>query len=335
MKIQFTLIGLLFITISSIGQEIKADFKPSGNPFFDVHWNYHADLTEDATQNSEFELKRAYLGYAYKFSKNIFVKINVDVGSNDGGSDYTAYLKAAQLDWKVSSGVKLSMGLIGMKQFKVQEKFWGYRYIFKSFQDQNGFGSSADLGINAEFKLTSNLLANFTISNGEGYKKVQDADGNQKVGASMVFTPVDGLTTKIYADSQPSEDSEAISTFSLFAGYKLSDWRLGAEFNKMNNGKKYSSPAQDHELDGFSFYSTYIISKKVEIFARFDQLGSNNLAGETEAWNISKDGNQIIAGLQVAPIKGLKFALNYQNFSYDDTSKNSKSLIYINAQFKI
>ena len=334
MKKQLLFLTALILSIASFSQEAKEEFKPNGKPLFDIHWNYHTDLSENAEKTSAFELKRAYLGYSYKFSKTISAKITFDVGSDDV-SAYTAYLKAAQLDWEVSPAVKLSMGLIGMKQFKDQEKFWGYRYIFKSFQDQNGFGSSADLGINAEFKISKNLKANFLIANGEGYKKLQDEDGKQKVGGSLVFTPIEGLTTKIYADSQPSIDSDAITTLSLFAGYDASDWRLGVEYNKMNNGKKYSSPAQDHNLDGLSFYSTYVISKKVEVFGRFDQLSSNILSGESEAWNMAKDGNRIIAGIQVAPVKGLKFSLNYQNYSFDDSAINNKSLVYLNAQFKL
>ena len=335
MKKQLVLILALIVSVSSFAQESKEAFKPYGKPLVTVFWNYHTDMSENASKTSAFELKRAYLGYSYNFSNDISVKVNVDVGSNSGGSDYTAYLKAAQLDWKVSSGVKLSMGLIGMKQFKDQESFWGHRYIFKSFQDQNGFGSSADLGINAEFKLSSNLKANFIVFNGEGYKKVQDADGNQKVGGSLIFTPVEGLTTKIYADSQPTTGSDAITTFSFFAGYQASNWKLGAEYNKMNNGKKYSSPMVDHDLDGISIYTAYKIDSKFELFGRFDQLGSNTLVGEFEAWNYSKDGNQIIAGIQYIPVKGLKFALNYQGYSYDDSSATNKSLVFLNAEFKL
>ena len=335
MKKQLLILGILIISISSFAQSSNEDFKPNGKAHFDVFWNYHADLSEGATKKSAFELTRSYLGYDYNFSENISAKVTFDVGNNDEGSAYTAYLKTAQLDWKVSSGVKLSMGLIGMKQFKDQESFWGYRYIFKSFQDQNGFGSSADLGVNAEFKLSKNLKANFVVFNGEGYKNIQDADGNHKIGGSLIYTPIKGLITKIYADSQPSTDSDAITTLSFFAGYDASDWRLGAEYNKLSNGKKYSSPAQDHNLDGLSFYSTYVISEKVEIFGRFDQLSSNTLAGESEAWNMAKDGNQIIAGIQVAPVKGLKFSLNYQNYSFEDSAINNKSLVYLNAQFKL
>ena len=335
MKNLFLFLGLFLVTITSFAQNLDEDFKPNGAVQFKVFWNYHTDLSENATQTSAFELKRAYLGYQYAFSEAISAKVTLDVGDNSGGSAYTAYLKTAQLDWKVDSSVKLSMGLIGMKQFNDQEKFWGYRYIFKSFQDQNGYGSSADLGINAEFKLSKNLKANFLIANGEGYKKLQDEDGKQKFGGSLVFTPVKGLTTKIYVDSQSAVDSDALTTMSLFAGYKASNWRFGAEYNKLNNGKKYSSAAQDHNLDGLSFYSTYEINDKVEIFGRFDQLSSNTLSGESEAWNMSKDGNQIIGGVQYIPVKGLSFSLNYQGYSFDNSLLETKSLVFLNAEFQI
>jgi len=333
-QILFILAIALFST-SAFSQKAKQDFKPNGKVHFKVFWNYHADLTSNATQTSAFELKRSYFGYKYAFSKDITTKITFDVGSNSGGSAYTAYLKAAQLDWKVASGIKLSMGLIGLKQFNDQEHFWGYRYLFKSFNDKHGFGSSADLGINAEFTLTKTLKANFIVFNGEGYKKIQDTNGNQKVGGSLVFKPVKGLTTKVYMDNQPTTGGKAITTLALFAGYKIKDWRLGIEYNKLKNGKKYSSAAAGHDLDGISIYSTYVINKKVEVFARFDQLSSNTLVGDTQAWNFNKNGSQIITGLQVAPVKGLKFALNYQGFSSDNNALDTKSLVFLNAEFKL
>ncbi|MDP3358786.1 MAG: hypothetical protein Q8S41_05500 [Lutibacter sp.] len=330
MKRQILFLSALLITFSSFAQTAEEDFKPSGDVQFKVFWNYHYDFSQNATKKSAFELNRSYFGYAYDFSKNISAKIIFDAGTDAGFSEYSILLKTAQLDWKVAEGVKLSMGLIGMKQFNDQEDFWNYRYVFKSFQDEHSYGPSADLGVNAEFTLSKTLKANFVLSNGEGYKKLQDEDGNQKVGGSLVFEPIKGLTTKIYMDSQPTTDSKAITALALFAGYKATDWRLGAEYNKLNNGKKYSSPAVDHDLDGLSFYATYVINKKFEVFGRFDQLSSNTLPGI-----ISNDGNQIITGIQYAPVKGLKFSLNYQNFSFDNSTLDAKSLVFLNAEFKL
>lgn len=335
MKKQLLFLSTLFLTFSLFSQNTSEEFKPSGEVQFKVFWNYHYDFSQNANKKSAFELNRSYFGYKYNFSKDISAKIIFDAGTDDGFSEYSILLKAAQLDWKVAEGVKLSMGLIGMKQFNDQEDFWGYRYIFKSFQDVHSYGPSADLGVNAEFTITKTLKANFVVSNGEGYKKLQDEDGNQKIGGSLIFEPVKGLTTKIYVDSQSVSDSKAISALALFAGYKATDWRFGAEYNKLNNGKRYSSPAVDHGLDGFSFYSTYVINKKFEIFGRYDQLDSNTLTGEATAWNMDNNGSQIIAGIQYAPLKGLKFSLNYQDFSFDNKSLDSKSLVFLNAEFKL
>jgi hypothetical protein len=335
MKILFSFLTLFLASITIFSQNLDENFKPNGDVQVKIFWNYHTDLSKNATKTSAFELKRAYLGYQYAFNDAITAKITFDVGNNSGGSSYTAFLKNAQLDWKVASNVKLSMGVIGMKQFNDQEKFWGYRYIFKSFQDENGYGSSADLGINAEFKLSKNLKANFLIVNGEGYKKIQDEDGKQKVGGSLIFNPIEGFITKIYADSQPSIDGDAITTLSFFAGYKTVNWRFGAEYNTLKNGKKYSSPAENHNLDGLSFYTTYVINKKFEVFGRFDQLSSNTLNAESEAWNIANNGNQIIGGVQYVPVKGLSFSLNYQGYNFENTLLATKSIVFLNAEFAI
>jgi len=335
MKNAFLTVVLTVISISVFSQQNETDFKPSGKMHFKVYWNYHNDFTPNQIQNSAFEIKRSYFGYKYAFSKDISTKITFDVGKDSGGSAYTAFLKIAELDWKVANGVKLSFGMIGLKQFNDQENFWGYRYLFKSFQDQNGFGSSADAGVNAEFTLSKKLKANFLVVNGEGYKKLQDINGNQKVGASLLFYPVKGLTTKVYFDSQNTTGGKAVTSLALFAGYKTKDWRLGLEYNKLSNGKKYTSPANNHNLDGISIYSTYQFNNKVEVFVRYDQLNSNTLTGDTQAWNFSKDGSQIITGIQVTPIKGLKFALNYQGYSFDNNAINTKSLVFLNAEFKL
>ncbi len=334
MKKQLFILVIL-LAANSIFAQTNEEFKPNGNAHFKVFWNYHADFTEDADKKSAFEIKRSYLGYKYNFNKNMSAKITFDVGSNSAGSGYTAFLKIAQLDWKVSPITKLSMGLIGNKQFKDQENNWGYRYLFKSFQDQNKFGSSADLGVNAEFKLSEKLTANFLIFNGEGYKKLQDDNGNQRFGSSLIYKLTKGITTKIYVDAYPTNSEETMLNISLFAGYGNDKFKIGAEYNQLKNGEKYSTAATGKDLDGFSFYGTYILNPKFQIFGRYDKLNSNTLDGESDAWNFSKNGSQIVTGLQYAPIKGVKFALNYQGFQFDNSDLNNESLAYINVEFKL
>ncbi|MDA3842894.1 MAG: hypothetical protein PF588_00815 [Candidatus Kapabacteria bacterium] len=342
----YLLIGTL--TFGIVSAEEKDSFSPSGKPFAKIFMNYHYDMTADVDGASNFEIKRAYLGYKYSFSSDISAKITMDVGSNMGsneeGSEYTAYLKAAQLDWKIVSPLKLSVGLIGLKQFNDQEKFWGYRFIYKSFQDQHKFGSSADLGANLEIAPMKMLKVNLLVVNGEGYKNVQDEYGTHRIGANVVATPLDGLTLKAYYDMMTAKedngteivDSPTISNLSFFAGYKIKDaFRVGFEYNKLMNGKKYSSAAEDHELNGISAYATYIINKKFEVFGRFDQLSSNTLANADTEWNLEDNGNLILLGLQYSPVKGVKTALNFRTWMHADSDVDASSQIYLNFEYKL
>jgi hypothetical protein len=343
------LILMFSLLLSSVifAQESDDAFEPSGSAFGKVFFNYHYDATQDATQRNTFELQRAYLGYKYSFSDAISATITLDGSRESDASAYTAFLKIAQLDWKVASPVKLSVGLIGLKQFDTQEKFWGYRYIFKSFQDEFALGSSADLGANAEIKLAKTLKANLFVLNGEGYSKLQDDMGRMKVGGNLIFEPVKGLTIKgyydnyggnveLYPDSDSSrivKDTVSVQTIGFFVGYGTDKFRIGAEYNLQLNGKKYNEIAADHNLTGIALYGTYVINKKFEVFAEWLNFKSNKLSGATETWNYNKDGNILIAGLQYTPVKGVKTALNYRTFLYNNSDLKTKSLVYLNFEF--
>lgn len=347
MKTKFlTAVALIFYFFSAnFSANAQEEFKPSGKAFGKVFVNYHFDMTNNVNQKSAFELNRTYFGYKYSLSEKISTKITFDVGSNSAGSAYTAYLKTAQLDWKIVDPIKLSLGLIGLKQFDDQEHLWGYRYIYKSFADEHAFGSSADLGVNAEIKLHEKVKWNVLMVNGGGYKKIQDNYGQYRFGTSVVAKPVKGLILKVYYDMMGNKfdkygndsiiaDTATISNLAFFAGYTTDKFRFGAEYNMFNNGTKYSHVAENQNLSGLSFYGTYIINKQYEVFARFDQLASNKLTGATDPWNNSKDGSAIIGGIQYKPVKGFSIALNYQSWQYKDTKNDNKSLVYLNFEYK-
>ncbi|MBT3848524.1 MAG: hypothetical protein HOF58_04845, partial [Candidatus Marinimicrobia bacterium] len=58
----------------------------SGKAFF----NHTTDLAEDGI--NAFNMKRAYLTLANDVSEPVSYKVTYDIGSNDGGSAYTAFL---------------------------------------------------------------------------------------------------------------------------------------------------------------------------------------------------------------------------------------------------
>ncbi|MDP2089419.1 MAG: hypothetical protein Q8J84_08470 [Flavobacteriaceae bacterium] len=327
----------ILLIFSSLAVFSQAKGKVSGTIFF----NYHNDLTEGALQKSAFEIERVYLGYDYIYNEKWSAKVLLDVGK-DNGSDYTFFLKAAQVDYKALDWAKFSAGMIGLNQLSDQEKTWGYRYIYKSFQDIHGFGTTADVGLNSELKLHNTLKMNLFVLNGEGYKKVQDLYGKYKVGGNLIYHPTEALIFKVYYAEQDSKklvgttivENPTVKNIALFAGYEKEKVRFGAEYNKMYDAKKFTEAELDHDLNGFSIYSTYVLNEKFEFFGRYDLLESNKIGTSTANWNADKDGNAILFGAQYTPIKGVKSSLNYRVWDYNLATKNDLSMLYLNLEVK-
>ena len=337
---------LLFIALSIsftllFAQESE-DFKPSGKLTGSVFQNFNYIFSAGENQRSSFEVERAYIGYKYEFSKNISGKVTYDMEYNAATKNYQSFLKNALIDWKIIPHLKLSVGLMGLNQFDTQEKNWGFRYIMKSHVDQYKIGTSADLGLNAEYEINKMFTINAFVLNGEGYKSLQDEMGNHKFGGNIIAKPVEGLTVKAYYSYAPCKhnfsdtlivDTAAISTMSFFVGYEMKDkFRIGVEYNALDNGKDYKKYAEDYQLSGLSIYSTYIINKKFDVFARYDLAQSNKVNGAKDTWNISNDGYLMLGGIQYKATKGVNLALNYRHWV---CAKDEKPLsgVYCNFMF--
>lgn len=63
--------------------------------------------------------------------------------------------------------------MIDVDQFIIQQAQWGYRYIYKSFQDAYKFGPPSDLGAAFVYSPVKIISFDLSVLNGEGYKKVQ------------------------------------------------------------------------------------------------------------------------------------------------------------------
>ena len=131
-KLSFTIL-IIFFSLNIYTQDTK-----KGDIFSTIFWNYNTDLSSEASKKNSFEVKRVYLGYKFKIDDKISAKVTFDIGKNSAGSDYTAFLKTAQIDWSLKDNFKLSFGMIGNKQFKYQESIWGYRYLYKTYFKQIG-----------------------------------------------------------------------------------------------------------------------------------------------------------------------------------------------------
>ena len=325
MKTKTIIAGMMLacIGITAQAQNTKTE-EPKGKAIVQVFGNFHSGF---GTENDDrgFELERSYLGYEYKLSKGLSVKGVMDIGKSNDVSDYQriAYIKNAMVSWKTSN-LTLNGGLISTTQFNFQEKFWGYRYIMKSFQDQYKFGNSADLGISVTYKFTNWLSADAIIVNGEGYKKIQKNDG-LNYGLGTTLTPAKGLQIRLYGGVNESseQDKKNIVNMAAFIGYKNDKFTIGAEYNKMWN----ASYKEGQDQYGYSVFASAKLNKKTDVYARLDNLCSK------DDWNKAKDEQNTILGAQFKLGKYVKIAPNFRmSMPKADGADNGYSA-YINCYF--
>jgi hypothetical protein len=328
-KVKLSIAALLIIVTGIKAQEATTteEFVPSGKPSVRIFTNAHSTFI-DGYNTSAFQIQRAYFGYSHNFSENFSTKIILDVGDPGIGKlQMTAFLKNAELTYKKNKFTS-KIGVIGLYGFKLQEKHWGYRYLYKSFQDEHRFGSSADLGVSFAYKFSNAISVDLMILNGEGYKVIQ-TDDTYKGAFGVTITPVKNLNIRAYYDLMSKEVAQ--QTLALFAGYKADKFKIGAEYNYQKN----HFIIEDHDFSGASIYSTVSVANKFNIFGRFDNLTSTTIEGDTDPWNISKDGQQYILGFEYNPVKGVKIAPNFQGWSPNKNDSAFEASIYLNIQINL
>ncbi len=312
----FMLVCMTFIGMSQTNETVK----PKGQSFGQIFSNFHTTYS-DGKSEPVFELGRLVLGYKYEFSEKFSALVCIDVGNPKSGDlEFTAYARNAYVRY-TEGALKVDFGVITGNSFNLQENFWGYRYVQKSYQDLFKYSASRDLGIKASYKLADWISADAIIVNGEGYKKVQK-DSVLRYGVGITIYPVKNLIARAYYDIISRDETQ--QTLALFTGYSFENASLGFEYNQMNN----TSFVEGDDQSGISTYGTVEAGDHFKIFARYDHRMSDN------DWNLSKDGDLYTIGFEYKPVKGIKFSPNYSGWNPKDASQSFSSTFYFSCEFK-
>ncbi len=278
----------------------------------------------DFTQNEDesgFNFKRQYISVAGSSGEDMKYKVVMDVGRYGDDNRLTAFLKKAQADYTTNYG-KISLGLIGMNTYGVQEKNWGYRFISKSAIDKNKFSATADLGIGYSNTLMQNLNLSLQLTNGEGYKKSQE-DTYHKFSLNATYGEMkinknDGYNAGLVFSTMPTEN-DPINMISVFGGYAANNLRLGAEYDKQTSG--------DLEETIISVTSNYRALDNLDAYVRYDMYTDN-------VENDMNGENYLIAGLLLNCGNGLSLAPNVRMTSFEDSDMDNELEYKLNFQFK-
>ena len=333
MKKYRTSVTLLFCLTVMTGSAQKTDsltFLQKTKFIGKIYSHFRSSLN---TSETAFDITRAYLGFESKIAENYSIVLKLDIGSPEDLSEYSrikryAYFKNAALKYSKNK-LAINFGIIDMLQFKVQEKFWDHRYIYKSYLDAYRFGSSADIGAQAIYMINKRLTGDITFSNGEGYSKLQ-LDNSFKTGFGVTISPVKKLTVRTYYSFISKKDTTQ-NTLSIFAGYSVFGVKIGGEFNYQFNANSKT----DHDKYGYSFYFMYNFAKKWEVFVRYDWLSSKKMDDNEYGWNYARDGSSLIAGVQFRPIRNVNISVNYRDwYPYPVNLKNA-SFLFLNLEYKL
>jgi rhodanese-related sulfurtransferase len=327
-------------------------FIPSGKPIVQVFGNFDFNLSPENNQLFRFWIGRAHFGYQHSFNEKWQAKIIIDAGrptsmsefaifdtannllngniNLNEGSFYTMTLKFASLEWKPIKNLKLQAGSVLLNHYITQEKFWGYRYLAQTFQDKYYGLPSGDLGLIAYYTANEKLGIDFSLTNGEGFRKDQDINGNIKIAAGLDYFPLKSLQTRVYYEYYKSKISNQIleqQMLSAFIGYKFKEsFRIGAEYNTRYNQQFI----QNLDLSGFSVFGTYCLNKTFEFFARYDYLINANNTNSTKYPNLFA----VISGFQYSPIEGINIGLNYQLIKSGESFSNLNQHALISFEYK-
>ena len=171
----------------------KADVSLSGKMY--AHYGFNLSevpfdgYEEGDPRPNEFDIDRVYLTSKVKMNDTVSARITTDVGrTND--KKLELFIKYAYLQVKATDDIKLQFGAAGTAYVGMYDKFWGHRWLAKSFTDQEKILDSADLGVHASGAHADGLVSwGAAVVNGAGYGNPED-DASKAAQARLTVDPL-------------------------------------------------------------------------------------------------------------------------------------------------
>ncbi|HON19261.1 MAG TPA: hypothetical protein PK990_08875 [Salinivirgaceae bacterium] len=328
-RLGLTLFNVLLL-LAAIAQDTVQTPKPIveqktwGNIFSSFRY-------ETNTRYSAFEMPTALIGYSAKtdrFKGTLVLDVSRTTGEiavNDTsgnpltvsyreGSNYTVFLKMAELKYTLNDIVDFKMGqLLNTQYLTTQDKFWGYRYVYFTYQEVHRYGNPADFGIQTDIKIGNKALLQLSVTNGEGPFRYQDSEGKMLYAFNAEWFPLKGLILKLYSDYAPSPDTTSEANWrqanSLFAGFNAEKFKIGSELNWVRNYKFLNN----NDFWGISSFVSITFNPKWALFYRHDYINRSAIM------NVSK-ANYMICGIQYQPLDNLQCSVNLRSLDFDNNA---------------
>lgn len=330
MRILLTILLVLAVIIGRAqNTSLKVIKEDTSYVFGQIFTDFRYSIKDSYKPQAAFEFNQGILGYVHNHSSRLrglilfdvtrtthFYEITDSAGNPMQyqyfeGSKYTAFLKMAEIRWDINEFFRFRVGqLLNTQYLTFQDRFWGYRYIDFTFQEKYRLGMPADFGAQLDFRYKKKFLNQFSVVNGDGPFRHQDAEGKFLYSNNLELYPTEKITLKLYVDYAPSPDTGekkgAKSVISGFVGYKTETWRIGGEYAYVTN-YLYSKGT---DYSGYSLYGSVVLSEKFQLLARYDHL-------DMKIPEAGQELDYYLLGFQWEPLQMLTASLNFRYYSVD------------------
>lgn len=298
------------------------DTKISGKAFFNVSSiDNERNGVDQASNGTQTELKRFYLGVDHKFNNVLSANLTTDFryGSNGTSNDVLVYVKKAYLQAKFAPEFFVRVGAADLPWVGFSESVYGYRFVENTLIDRTKFGTSSDWGVHIGGSFLDGKV-NYAASaiNGAGYKTLSrnsntvDLEGRVSVNPIKSITlAVGGYTGKLGKSADGGADTRRATRFNALAAYTDDRVRVGVEYFHAKNWLNVTGPVGD-SADGWSTFGSFAFNKQFSVFGRYDWVKPKK--------DLSPDlrDRYFNVGVNYKPIKEVDLALVYKR----DRAKN-------------
>lgn len=325
-----------------------------GYVFGDYYYKAHSDELNRGGANqftgldkgaNAFDIRRAYLGYDFRFNKTFSSEFLLASENWDPSSKIAPTLKYANVQWNnIFKGSTLVIGLSGTPAFgPSSEKIWGYRSIEKTITDMHKT-QSYDLGIALKGRLDNKGNFGYHIMVGNGSGASADKNNFRKFYGSVYGLFLDKkIMVNLYGDYerfnwQPGFH-HAQSMEKIVVSYSGKVITAGVEAFLRNGQDDIIKTSQSGIADttngnatGISlFIRGNIIKEKLGFFARTDFFnpyrGFDNAytyEGLSPQYDPNNKEQFITFGIDFTPVKNVHFMPNiwYNAYRAENTDLN-------------
>jgi len=281
---------------------------------------------------------------------------SVVIPAQDVSKGYPFLLKFAYGDWKIKpieNLLKLRIGLQPTMYLAFADELWMRRYIERNIMDFAGWLSTADLGASAHLSLGEKGrlgAAGLAVLNGTKYSDVTEKNKNKDINLLAKFTPLPesedfsmltfvaqyymGTQNRSIAEGADAADfkNNIISAGGRVGYRSLFDICFDANFRTYGAGAG-NEDIKSNAISGWAdIYLNKLapeaeLLKTLTLFGRYDIYDPNT--------DVEEDGyNLLFAGLECAPVKGVKAALNYRQTDYQNEALKADKYLFLSTEFK-